>query len=120
MFLFSITYSITYSDRQELIVFMNSRYENLNTSFVTFWSSHKQCSTCKLNCFRTFVTDGFQKASRYICSNSNMFVYNEELGMQNMLTPSIVLWVYQKYGSIAAIGQNTKKSQNLMKLKMNQ
>ena len=72
---------INCSNRQQLVVLMNRAYDELNTAFVKFWSCHRQFSSCGAVYSQAFVTDGFQKASKYICSNSNVTVHTEELGM---------------------------------------
>ncbi|CAF4032595.1 unnamed protein product [Rotaria magnacalcarata] len=67
-------------DRQELVVFMNKAFDRLNVKFVKFWVHHKEYSNCGPTCSKVFVCDGFQKPSRFICSNVKMSVYSEELG----------------------------------------
>ena len=69
------------SNHQQLVVLINRAYDELNTSFVKFSSWHKQFSSCRAVCSQAFLTDGFQKARKYICSNSNATVHTEELGM---------------------------------------
>ncbi|CAM2728125.1 unnamed protein product [Rotaria socialis] len=68
-------------DRQELVALMDENYENMNSCFVNFWSLHKRRHSCGSNCSRAFVCDGFQKPSRFICSNVKKSSYNEELGL---------------------------------------
>ncbi len=59
---------------------MNEQFEPLNMHFANFWALHAQHHTCNSLCSKVFVTDGFQKPSRFICGNIEMTVDNEELG----------------------------------------
>ena len=68
------------SNREELVALMNKHYETLNMHFARFWSSHKQLHSCSSACSKAFVTDGFQKPSRFICGNVKTTIDNEELG----------------------------------------
>jgi hypothetical protein len=61
---------------------MNGKYQELNKQFVRYWSLHKEHHPCERNCSMAFVSDGFQKPSRYICGNIKMIVQSEELGKQ--------------------------------------
>lgn len=76
-----------YSDRQELVVLMDEEYDMLNRSFVNFWTTHKQHHDCGPSCSKAFVSDGFQKASRFICGNTNMVIDNPELGKLELPFP---------------------------------
>ncbi|CAF1039382.1 unnamed protein product [Adineta ricciae] len=67
-------------DRQNLVEFMNANYDILNKHYVNCWALHKERHTCERACSMAFVTDGFQKSSRFICSNIKMVVRSEELG----------------------------------------
>ena len=69
-----------YSDRQELVISMDATYNVLNRSFVNFWTTHKEHHDCGPSCSKAFVSDGFQKASRFICGNTDMGIDDPELG----------------------------------------
>jgi hypothetical protein len=64
---------------------MNEQYGTLNTHFTKFWSSHKRHHSCGSMCSKAFVTDGFQKPSRFICGNVKLTIHNEELGKKSSL-----------------------------------
>ncbi|UJR12921.1 hypothetical protein I4U23_017095 [Adineta vaga] len=49
--------------------------------FANFWASHAQHHAFNSLCSKVFVTDGFQKPSRFICGNVEMTVHSEELGV---------------------------------------
>ena len=70
------------SDRQELVILMDEAYVDLNRDFVNFWSLHKQHHECKTSCSKVFVSDGFQKPSRFICGNVKLVVQSLELGKE--------------------------------------
>ncbi|CAF1413325.1 unnamed protein product, partial [Adineta steineri] len=67
-------------DRQKLVEFMNTNYDRLNKHFVNYWALHKEHHSCGTTCSMAFVTDGFQKSSRFICGNIKMVVRSKELG----------------------------------------
>ena len=72
---------LPYSDQQELVFLMDDAYDSLNQRFFNFWSTHKWHRECGPNCSKAFVSDEFQKPSRFICSNVKMLIHSPELGI---------------------------------------
>ena len=72
----------------------------MNAKLVSFWSLHKKIRSCGSNCSKGFVSDGFPKTSRFICSNTKKTIYNEELGKRNSLSQNLVSSFYFHGGRI--------------------
>ncbi|CAF1577018.1 unnamed protein product, partial [Didymodactylos carnosus] len=64
----------------EILNFIGKYYDQLSVKFTQFWSKHKEVRCCGENCSKAFVTDGFQKPCRFICSNVTKAELCEEMG----------------------------------------
>lgn len=107
---------ICHSDRRELVTLMDEAYDTLNRNFVNFWATHKQHHGCQSACSKVFVSDGFQKPSRFICSNVKMVIHSPELGKlgivkrYSQLSPNIL--IKESYRLDVAIARIIMKSEN--------